>query len=124
MPQTLTHKDLRSADADAAQKLVDFYEDNQLDYLIDDLNKYRDNWKDRKFIPRVRNITKMIVDKSGLLFNAPPTLEIVTQDAAAPVTDPTFNELMERSDWIEFFQNVDVYTRACKTTVILLQKYV
>jgi hypothetical protein len=124
MAQTLTHKDLRTTDADAAQKLVDYYEDNQLNYLIADLNKYRDAWKDRKFIPRVRNITKSIVDKSGLLFNQPPSLEIVTKNASTPVTDPSFNELMERSDWTEFFQNVDVYTRALKTTVVLQQKYV
>jgi hypothetical protein len=124
MPQTLNHKDLRTVDADAAQKLVDFYEDNQMDYLINDLNAYRDAWKDRKFIPRVRNITKTIVDKSGLLFNAPPTLEIVTSSGSVPQIDPTFNELMERSDWIEFYQNVDVYTRLLKSTVILQQKYV
>src|SRR5579862_8149190 len=123
MAQTLTHKDLRSNGADAAQRLVDFYEDNQLDYLINDLNKYRDAWKDRKFIPRVRNITKSIVDKSGLLFNQAPTLEIVTQSGAAPTVDATFNQLMERSDWIEFFQNVDVYVRLLKTVVILQQKY-
>jgi len=32
--------------------------------------------------------------------------------------------LMERSDWLEFFQNVDVYTRLLKSTVILQQKYI
>jgi hypothetical protein len=122
--QTLSSKDLRNVDVDAAQKLVDFYEDNQLNYLITDLNEYRDDWKNRKFIPRVRNITKSIVDKSGLLFNAPPVLEIVTPGGATPVIDETFNLLMERSDWVEFFQNVDVYTRALKSTVILQQKYI
>lgn len=124
MTQTLTHKDLRTVDADAAQKLVDFYEDNQLDYLIADLNKYRDSWKDRKFIPRVRNITKSIVDKSGLLFNQPPNLEIKTESGTTPIVDETFNELMERSDWIEFWQNVDVYTRLLKSTVVFQQKYI
>jgi hypothetical protein len=126
MSQVLNHKDLRSTDADAAQKLLDFYEDNQLNYVIADMNRYRDDWGTRKFIPRTRNITKSIVDKSGLLFNAPPTLEIVTTSTtqSAPIIDPTFNELMERSDWTEFFQNVDVYTRLLKTVVILQQKYI
>lgn len=124
MAQQLSSKDLRTDEADKAQKLVDFYEGNQIKYLLDDLNNHRDDWKLRQFIPRVRNVAKSIVDKSGLLFNQPPAFELVTSPGAAPTVDPTFQELMERSDWVEQFQNVDVYTRLCKTTVVLQQKYI
>ncbi len=124
MAQTLTGKNLRTDEAIKAQKLIDFYEGDQLKYVVKDLQKYRKNWKKRTIIPRTRNITKSIVDKSGLLFNQPPTLEIVTGPGAVPVVDMQFNEMMEHSDWIEHFQNIDVYTRLCKSTVVLQQKYV
>src|SRR5690348_15166996 len=124
MTQVLTHKHLRTQEAQDCQKLLDLYEGNQLQYVIKDLEKYRDDWKARKFIPRTRNITKAIIDKSGLLFNQPPALEVVMAPGTAPVVDATFQELMERSDWTEFFQNVDVYARLCKSVIILQQKYV
>lgn len=122
--KTLTFEDFSSEDADSAQKLLDFYDGEQMEYLKKDLNAHRKKWAERHFLPRVRNITKTIVDKSGLLFNSPPTLEIITSNGSIPVTDDTFNALMEKSDWVEFFQNVDVYTRLLKSTCIYQQKYI
>ena len=124
MAKTLTFNDLVSDDSAAAQQLLDYYDGQQQDYLVQALNAHRKDWKDRHIIPRVRNITKTIVDKSGLLFNAPPTLEIITDTSSKPVVDDMFNALMARSDWIEFFQNVDVYTRLLKSVCIYQQKYV
>ena len=124
MAKTLTYADLRAPETAEAQKLIDFYEGAQQKHLQADLDAYRKDWQGRKFIARVRNITKAIVDKSGLLFNAPPKFEIIEFGKTVPVNDPTFDELMDRSDWIEFFQNIDVYTRLLKSTCVLQQKYV
>jgi len=124
MAKTLTFQDLNGDDNAEAQVLLDYYDGEQLEHLIEVLNEQRKDWKQRKFIPRVRNVTKTIVDKSGLLFNGAPKLEIITKPGAPVVTDDMFNALMERSDWLEFFQNVDVYTRLLKSTCILQQKYV
>ena len=124
MAKTLTFNDLTGDETVEAQKLLDYYDGEQIEYLVRDLNAHRKEWKERNIIPRVRNITKTIVDKSGLLFNEPPTLEIVSAAGSKPVTDDTFTSLMERSDWVEFFQNVDVYTRLLKSVCILQQKYI
>src|SRR4051794_30415594 len=98
MPKLLTFKDLRCDESAEAQKLIDFYEGDQLKHLTDVLNKNRKDWQGRKFLARVRNITKTIVDKSGLLFNAPPRFEITQGEDTVPVVDRTFNQLMDRSD--------------------------
>lgn len=125
MTKQLTFEDLRSDDAIETQKLLDFYEGDQLKHLIDDLNEKRKDWKARKFTPRVRNITKTIVDKSGLLFNQPPTFQVLPLTGnKKPIVDDTFTALMERSDWLEFFQNVDVYTRLTKSVCIYQQKII
>ena len=124
MAKQLDYSFIKDDDVQQAQQCLDFYEGEQLEYLIADLNVYRKRWKQRKFIPRVRNITKRIVDKSGLLFNQPPSLEIVPEPGAKAIIDHTFQSLMERSDWIEFWQNIDVYTRLLKSVCVYVQKHI
>jgi len=122
--KTLNYSNLNNADTSAAQTLIDYYEGDQTKHLTALMDSQRKNWKQRNFIPYTRNITKTIVEKSGLLFNAPPKLEIFNGAGTKPVIDSTFNQLMDNSDWLEFFQNVDVYTRLLKSIVVLQQRYV
>ena len=123
-------KDFNSKQAKHTNKLLDYYEGRQKKHLVDILDGKcdgygkRTNWKERGIVPRTRNITKSIVDKSGLLFNKPPKLTIAIQNELTPVTDPVFNQIMESADWLETFQNVDVYTRLLKSVVLLQQKYI
>jgi hypothetical protein len=127
----ISAKDFNSKQAKHTNKLIDYYEGRQKHHLVhimDGKGEFaagkRTDWKERGIIPRVRNITKSIVDKSGLLFNRPPKLTIAIQNELNPVTDETFNAIMESADWIEVFQNVDVYTRLTKSTILLQQKYI
>lgn len=125
----ITYKDFESKTKDKANKLVCYYDGDQLRFLKNILDGKdggqgeRHEWKNRGFIPRTRNITKMIVDKSGLLFNDPPRLDIVREDGSI-VENDTLKKILDKAHWVEFFQNVDPMTRLLKTTVVLLQKYV
>ena len=130
MIKTITYADFQTDEATDTRKAIDYYEGNQLDYVQDMLDgkgngygKYED-WRNRGLIPYVRNITKSIVDKSGLLFNKPPVLGIIPPGSKKMITDETFVTIMNEADYLEFFHNVDVYTRLVKSTVVLQQKYI
>ena len=124
--KTIDYDDFFDNEACKMQKLVDYYEGDQTAYVIKMLDGAmygkRKEWKHRGIIPRVRNVIKTIVEKSGLLFNKPPTLEIVVPGVSTePVVDPVFQEMLENADWIEIMQNVDIYTRLCGSIVLLQQ---
>src|SRR5271170_5904583 len=125
----ISAKDFNSKLAKQTNKIIDYYEGNQKHHLTDILDGkcgsgQRHDWKSRGLIPRIRNITKKIVDSSGLLFNRPPKLTIAVQNQLTPVTDDVFNQIMESADWIETFQNLDSYVRLTKSIVLLQQKYI
>lgn len=124
MTKTITFADFNSKAAQATQKLLDYYEDKQSGYVEKLLDAKRDDWRSRGFNVQSRNIIKSIVDKSGLLFNAPPALAIFGKGETKGASDPTFEDVMDHADWLEKFQNVDVYTRLLKSVVLLQQKYV
>lgn len=125
--KSFTYKDFFSENACKIQKLVDFYEGDQLNHVVQMLNGgangwgRRKEWGNRGIIPRVRNITKSIIEKSGLLFNKPPSLGIVTDPDLPPAIDDVLMEMMENADWVENFQNLDIYTRLTGSTVLLQQ---
>lgn len=129
----ITFEHFGDSQAQAAQKLVDFYEGTQLKYLIRTLDGFehsgagaRSSWRERGFVPRVRNIVKPIVEKSATLFQKPAKFEILPEGSATakPVVDARFNQLLMHADGQEFFKTVDVYTRLLKATCVLQQKYV
>lgn len=128
----INHESFGDSQAQAAQKLVDFYEGSQLQYVIRALdgndNGYgqRTEWRNRGFTPRVRNIVKPIVEKSATLFQKPAKFEILPAGSttAQPIIDSRFNEIMMLADAQEFMKSVDVYTRLLKATCVLQQKYV
>jgi hypothetical protein len=122
--KTITYADFGSDEAQETNKLLDYYEDEQNKYVKTLLDAKRAEWQARGFNVQSRNIIKSIVDKSGLLFNNPPALAIYKPGQTKGLTDETFSEVMDRADWLEKFQNIDVYVRLLKTVVVLQQKYV
>lgn len=116
---------LNTEDAKDAYKALDFYDGEQKEWMEKFLNcpqKGRKDWKKRGIVPRTRNIVKMIVDKSGLLFNdKPPVLNVYSGDSVNEEASAKLQELLETSDWIEFFTNFDAVVRLLKTGIILVQ---
>lgn len=123
---TLRYSDILK-DSAICNKLVDYYNGEQKKYLIKILDGSdtfggRKKWRERGVIPRTTNTTKSIVDKSGRLYNRPPSLELWRGKTA--FQDPTYNALMESSDWRPFNQNVDVMVRFLKTVIVYNEKYI
>lgn len=125
----ITFKDFNGEDARDCIKLVDYFEGEQEDYLIKILDGkdrkgigQRKEWRSRGIVPRFRNIIKPIIQKSGRLFNNPPSLEVWL--GSQMVVDTTLQDLLYQADWVSFFQNVDLYTRLLGTTVVLSQQWI
>ena len=112
-------------EAELAKKILDYYDGKQEEHLIkllNDPNKGRRDWQTKGIIPRTRNITKMIVDKSGLLFNdKPPKLDVYVGDSVDEVQSTKLQAELEKVDWVEFFTNFDSVVRMLKTACILVQ---
>ena len=114
-------------EAELSEMIVDLYLGDQEEYLIKTLNSSPDrkNWREQGIKPRHRNIMKMIVDKSGLLFNDKcPQLDVYnTEEDDTPDVSQTalFKMLMEQCEFMEFFSNFDVLVRLLKTAMVLVQ---
>lgn len=113
-------------DARFARKAINYYDGRQTEELIktlSDSSSFRKHWREKGMIVRTRNITKAIVDKSGLLFNGnQPKLEVwennvINQNASEAVLD-----LFDKAEWIEFFSNFDNLVRILKTGLVLVQR--
>lgn len=109
------------------RKALDFMDGDQERYMIALLNSYgvgRTNWQTRGIMPRYRNITKMIVEKSGLLFtNTPPKIEIYTDGDMQVVDEQATVEYMtilNDAGWIDTFINLDQVVRLVKTSCLLV----
>lgn len=114
--------------AAVAAKLLDYYDGKQTKHLINILNDPsagRRDWRNRGIIPRTRNLTQMIVDKSALLFgDKAPKLEVyVSQysDIIDETSTTNFIQEMDKVDWVEFFTNLDSTVRMLKTVMVLVQ---
>ncbi len=126
-PQPTLASLLDSHDSRCAQKALDFFDGKQNEWmvaLLSDPEKGRKNWKQRGMIPRTRNVTKAIVEKSGLLFSQYPPRVFVYADTAEEPDVPSSElliDLLEEFDWVEFFQNFDAVVRLMKTALVLIQ---
>lgn len=114
-------------EAENVEKCLEYYDGEQeeaMEELLSCPHRGRKNWKERGFIPRFRNITQMVVEKSGKLFkDNPPTITIFDQNtktANQRATETLLSEL-DKTDWLEFFNNLDSTTRLVKTTMVLVQ---
>lgn len=118
---------LGSSEAKFARKTINYYDGKQVEELTDFLNSaqsFRKNWREKGLVPRVRNITKAIVDKSGLLFNgAEPVLEVWTDaESVNAVASEQLKDLMDKASWVEFFSNLDNQVRLLKSSMVLVQR--
>lgn len=118
---------LNTTDAKEADCALDYYDGDQEEQLIsvlDDPMSGRRDWRQQGMIPRFRNITKMIVEKSGLLFdNGAPKLELEvpeTDIVDVPNTKKLTN-ILDQVQWTEFYNNVDAVVRLLKTALVLAQ---
>ena len=118
-------KCLGEPDAQFARKAINYYDGKQPAELVKALSEptnFRKNWREKGLQPRTRNLTKAIVDKSGLLFNGPqPLLEVWTNGTVNQNATQSFLDLMDSADWIEFFTNFDNQVRMLKTGLVLVQ---
>jgi len=108
-----------------ACRCLDYYDGRSKEHLIKFLQTYRKYALGKGLIPRTRNLTKKIADKSGLLFNGkPPMVEVYPVDDAPSPDDALsaqLHELFESARWVEFFSNFDPTVRLLKTAWVLVQ---
>lgn len=114
-----------ASEAELTDKILDFYDGEQEEHMVKLLscpNKGRKEWQAKGIIPRSRNIMKMIVDKSGLLFNdKAPKLDVYSSGAVDEIQSAKLQAELENVDWIEFFTNFDSVVRMLKTACVLVQ---
>ncbi|MEJ7929854.1 hypothetical protein WG922_07710 [Ramlibacter sp. AN1015] len=110
-----------------AARALNYFDGQQEKELIDVLNdpyRGRAEWKRKGITPRFRNLTKMIVEKSGLLFKeAAPVLEVFKQNEVTADEAPTqfVAEELAKLEWAEFANNLDQTVRLLKTALVLVQ---
>ena len=109
-------------DMAVAKKALDYYDGEQKEWVEKQLKRLRFSaFSSGMLAPRFRNIVKMVVDKSGMLFNSkPPVLEVYTGDDVNEAESASLMDLMESADWIEFFTNLDPVVRMLKTCIVLV----
>lgn len=117
---------LNTPEARDAKKSLAYYDGEQAAEMtksLNDTNSGRKDWRQKGIKPRFRNITRMIVEKSGLLFDDEPTLEVWNNKTIdQPATDALLS-ILEGANWVEFFKNQDVVTRLLRSSIVLLQRY-
>jgi len=119
----LLHTDKAHAAMKALQYL-DGQQETEMIKLLNDPYKGRRNWKTRGIIPRTRNLVQMVITKSGQLFkDSAPVFEIFKDKSSTPDDALTtlFNDEMYKTEFQEFFINVDQVVRLLKTAIVLQQ---
>lgn len=119
---------LENDEAKTTEKMIDMYLGDQEECMIEALNdphKGRKDWKSRGIVPRTRNIMKMIIEKSGLLFaDKAPELMVFDSKSAVEQNEGATYQLktqLEGVNWIEFFTNFDGIVRLLKSALVLVQ---
>ncbi len=118
---------LKTREASDAMRSLAYYDGQQEQEVVkvlNDGNRGRAGWKQRGLTPRFRNLTKMVVEKSGLLFkDAAPVLEVFQQDATEPDDSSTalLQEELAKIEWGEFANNLDQLVRLLKTVIVMVQ---
>jgi hypothetical protein len=114
----------KAVDAIKALNYLDGQQENELIKVLNDPNRGRHKWRERGLIPRFRNLTKMVIEKSGLLFkDAAPMLEVFNSDEVTTNEAATtlLNELLTRVEFTEFGTNFDTVLRLLKTAIVFVQ---
>jgi len=107
-----------------ALNYLDGKQEQELVAVLNDSDKGRKDWKKRGFIARHRNLTKMIVEKSGMLFkDSTPLLEIRANGSKEVNTaaSESLMNLLDATEWQEVMINMDSVVRLLKTAILLVQ---
>ena len=113
--------------AENVEQALEYYDGEQkecMEKLLSDPYKGRKNWKERGIIPRWRNITNMVVEKSGKLFKDCAPKVMVYNDYENTLNQSAtdlFCQELYKANWLDFFNNLDSTTRLTKTTMTLVQ---
>lgn len=109
-------------DQEFADKVLDYYDGESKECLMKFLQVHRKNAIKKGMIPRTRNITKMVADKSGMLWNGKaPKIEVYRGNDVDEGASIITQQILESADWVEFFTNFDVVLRLLKTAYVLVQ---
>jgi hypothetical protein len=114
----------KAKDAMRALNYFDGQQEKELIAVLDDPYRGRAEWKRKGITPRFRNLTKMIVEKSGLLFkDAAPVLEVFAQNKVTPEEVPTqlIAEELAKLEWAQEAMKLDQTVRLLKTALLLIQ---
>ncbi len=108
--------------ANKALKYFDGLQEEEMEKLLSCPYKGRKDWQKRGVIPRWRNLTQMIVEKSGKLFkDQPPSLSVYNGTDANELLSEQISEEFDKAGWLEVFNNHDSVVRLLKTGIILTQ---
>lgn len=109
-------------DQELAEKVLDYYDGESKEYLMKFLQVHRKNAIKKGMIARTRNLTKMVSEKSGMLFNGKaPTINVYRGETVDEGASILTQQVLESADWVEFFTNFDVVLRLLKTAYVLVQ---
>jgi len=116
-------KELTSREGAKAHKALNYYDGKQEEEVINFFNKHRKEWENDSLIPRTRNITKMVVEKSGqIIHDTPPIYSVQvgdTLEVSEIETEKLINVLVN-ADSVETWLNLDEMVRLLKTVVVLV----
>ena len=108
-----------------ASQVMDYYNGQSKSHLMRFLQEFRKNALKKGLQPRSRNIVKMVIDKSGMLFSGrAPTIEVYADPASETVdlvASAKTQVILESASWVEFFTNFDAMLRMLKTCYVLVQ---
>lgn len=117
---------LNNDEAVLATKCLDYYDGNQLKWMVkflSDPNTGHRNWASRGFIPRFRNILKMVVDKSSLLFSDKlPHFELFPMNSLEEDerAESIYTEILDSTNWQHVISTLDISVRLLKTCILLI----
>lgn len=106
-----------------AQRSLMYLDGDQKEELCRSLNHVRKHWKEQGVIPRTRNITAPVVEKSAKLFkDGPPVFAVYTNDVNKPDEKQTqaLMNLLAPSDFGSFLLNFQKVVRLLSTGVVLV----
>lgn len=118
---------MHTEESEFARKALDYFDGQQHEWMEKALSnpQYgRRKWRERGMKPVYRNITGMVVEKSGLLFNnKSPLVDVYIGNQSTPNSSQSerLQMLMDDAGWVEFFTNFDSTVRLLKTALVLVQ---
>ncbi len=118
-------QEMNTLESHKANKALNYYDGLQKEELIKVLDETRKAWRSDNVIPRTRNLTKMIVEKSGqIIHDTPPVYSVFDRsedDNPSEEATERLIELLNKADSIETWINLDEVVRLLKTALVLVQ---